>query len=68
MFPKLCNGLTFVGCGVRIKYGFVKVYAVGTYMDPIAMSAVKNQDNEAIEKALVSYTLCIVSSHNPATL
>jgi hypothetical protein len=52
-FPKLCNGLTFVGCGVRVKYGFVKVYAVGTYVDPIAMDAVKKQGTEAIKKALL---------------
>ena len=25
LFPRLCNGMTFVGCGVRVKYGFVKV-------------------------------------------
>ena len=25
LFPKLCNGMTFAGCGVRVKYGFVKV-------------------------------------------
>ena len=25
LFPGLCNGLRFVGCGVRVKYGFVKV-------------------------------------------
>ena len=25
MFPNLCNAMTFVGCGVRIKYGFIKV-------------------------------------------
>jgi len=25
LFPNLCNAMTFVGCGVRIKYGFVKV-------------------------------------------
>ncbi len=24
-FPQLCNGLSLVGCGVRIKWGFVKV-------------------------------------------
>lgn len=56
LFPQLCNGLTFVGCGVRVKYGFVKVYAVGTYMDPIAMSAVKKQGKDAIEKALLDPT------------
>ena len=25
LFPHLCNALQFVGCGVRVKYGFVKV-------------------------------------------
>jgi len=53
MFPGLCNGMSFTGCGVRIKYGFVKVYAVGTYMDPMAMSAVKKQGPAAIGKALL---------------
>jgi len=52
-FPKLCNAMQFVGCGVRIKYGFVKVYAVGTYVDPMAMAAVKKQGPQAIEKALL---------------
>jgi len=56
LFPQLCNGLTFVGCGVRVKYGFVKVYAVGTYMDPIAMAAIKKQGKDAIEKALLNPT------------
>lgn len=56
LFPNLCNGMTFVGCGVRVKYGFVKVYAVGTYMDPLAMSAVKTQGSAAIEKALLDPT------------
>jgi hypothetical protein len=54
LFPQLCNGLSLVGCGVRVKYGFVKVYAVGTYVDPIAMMAVKSQSREAIEKALLN--------------
>ena len=42
-FPKLCNGYQLVGQGVRIKYVFVKVYAVGTYMDPVAMMVSRNQ-------------------------
>jgi len=25
LFPAMCNAMTFVGCGVRVKYGFVKV-------------------------------------------
>jgi len=25
LFPRLCNGMTLVGCGVRVKWGFVKV-------------------------------------------
>jgi len=54
LFPHLCNAMTFVGCGMRVKYGFVKVYAVGTYMDPVAMSAVKTQGSKAIEKALLN--------------
>eukprot|EP00566_Odontella_aurita_P016718 CAMPEP_0113561282 /NCGR_PEP_ID=MMETSP0015_2-20120614/19892_1 /TAXON_ID=2838 /ORGANISM="Odontella" /LENGTH=258 /DNA_ID=CAMNT_0000463065 /DNA_START=214 /DNA_END=990 /DNA_ORIENTATION=+ /assembly_acc=CAM_ASM_000160 len=53
LFPRLCNGMTFVGCGVRVKFGFVKVYAVGTYMDPIAMSAIKKEGPEEINKALL---------------
>lgn len=54
LFPHLCNGMQFVGCGVRVKYGFVKVYAVGTYMDPIAMSAIKTQGSKAISQALLN--------------
>jgi hypothetical protein len=54
LFPQLCNGYTLVGCGVRVKYAFVKVYAVGTYVDPIAMMAVKSQSKEVIEKALLN--------------
>uniref|UniRef100_A0A7S2ED08 Chalcone isomerase domain-containing protein n=1 Tax=Trieres chinensis TaxID=1514140 RepID=A0A7S2ED08_TRICV len=53
LFPRLCNGMTFVGCGVRVKFGFVKIYAVGTYMDPIAMSAIKREGSDAIGKALL---------------
>ena len=53
LFPRLCNGMQFVGCGVRVKYGFVKVYAVGTYVDPIAMAAIKKEGAKAIEKALL---------------
>lgn len=54
LFPHLCNGMQFVGCGVRVKYGFIKVYAVGTYMDPIAMSAVKSRGPKAISEALLN--------------
>lgn len=25
LFPRLCNGMTLAGCGVRVKWGFVKV-------------------------------------------
>lgn len=28
LFPHLCNAMTFVGCGVRVKYGFVKVCGI----------------------------------------
>ena len=53
LFPRLCNGMQFVGCGVRVKWGFVKVYAVGTYVDPIAMAAIKKEGAKAIEKSLL---------------
>eukprot|EP00591_Stephanopyxis_turris_P012839 CAMPEP_0195516924 /NCGR_PEP_ID=MMETSP0794_2-20130614/9160_1 /TAXON_ID=515487 /ORGANISM="Stephanopyxis turris, Strain CCMP 815" /LENGTH=267 /DNA_ID=CAMNT_0040645641 /DNA_START=68 /DNA_END=871 /DNA_ORIENTATION=- len=68
LFPRLCNALTFVGCGVRVKWRFVKVYAVGTYVDPIAMNFVKNQSNAEIEKALLDpqypRTIRIVMARN----
>jgi hypothetical protein len=55
LFPQLCNGYYLVGTGVRVKYGFVKVYAVGTYMDPLAVSAVKHS-RAAIEQCLLDPT------------
>ena len=56
LFPALCNGYYFTGCGVRVKYGFVKVYALGTYLDPLAMSAVKKADPATIQQALCNPT------------
>jgi len=53
LFPSLCNGMNLVGVGVRIKYVFVKVYAVGTYLDPVAMMAVKTGSKADMEKALL---------------
>jgi hypothetical protein len=32
-FPSHARGLALVGTGTRIKYGFVKVYSVGLYVD-----------------------------------
>lgn len=54
LFPNMCNAMTLVGTGVRVKYYVAKVYAVGTYVDPIAMQAVKSQGREAIEQALLN--------------
>lgn len=54
LFPQLCNAMNLAGVGVRIKYIFVKVYAVGTYLDPVAMMAVKKGSNAEIEKALLN--------------
>lgn len=57
LFPQLCNGFYYVGCGVRVKYGLVKVYAVGTYVDPLAMSAVsKSNNSNTIQEALLNPT------------
>lgn len=55
LFPKLVNGFYFAGCGVRVKYMFVQVYAVASYFDPLAMSAVKTNP-AALEDALVNPT------------
>ena len=52
LFPPLCNGYYLAGTGVRVKWGLIKVYAVGTYIDPLAMSAIKTND-KAIEQALL---------------
>ena len=52
LFPPLCNGYYLAGTGVRVKWGLIKVYAVGTYIDPLAMSAVKTND-QAIAQALL---------------
>eukprot|EP00547_Thalassionema_nitzschioides_P007953 CAMPEP_0194201118 /NCGR_PEP_ID=MMETSP0156-20130528/1477_1 /TAXON_ID=33649 /ORGANISM="Thalassionema nitzschioides, Strain L26-B" /LENGTH=189 /DNA_ID=CAMNT_0038926233 /DNA_START=313 /DNA_END=882 /DNA_ORIENTATION=- len=50
LFPTLCNGFSLAGTGVRIKYGFVKVYAVGSYFDPANF---KGFSKDAVEKALL---------------
>jgi len=53
LFPRLCNGMTFVGCGVRVKWRVVKVYAVGTYVDPTAFRMTENDNDQAVSKALL---------------
>jgi len=55
-FPALCNGMSLAGVGVRVKYVFVNVYAVGAYFDPIAMMAVKKGSKPDMEGALVDPT------------
>lgn len=55
-FPALCNAMSLAGVGVRVKYVFVNVYAVGAYFDPVAMMAVKKGSSDDIEKALVDPT------------
>jgi len=68
LFPSLCNGMSLVGCGVRVKWGFVKVYAVGTYVDNLAMSMIKTQGESEIKKALLDpnypRTIRIVMNRN----
>jgi hypothetical protein len=57
LFPVLCNGYSLAGVGVRIKWGLIQVYAIGTYFDPLAMSAIKKSSNTAaIEQALLDPT------------
>jgi hypothetical protein len=54
LFDALCNGYTLVGTGVRVKYGLIKVYAVGTYIDSNAVATIKNDSAAAIEAALLN--------------
>jgi len=68
LFPKLCNGFSLAGMGVRYKWGFVQVYAVGSYFDPNTSVVLKGSSKEAIEKALLdpkySRTIRIVMARN----
>jgi hypothetical protein len=55
LFPNMVNGFYFCGAGVRIKYMVVKVYAVASYFDPLAMSAIaKSHHPTDIEEALLN--------------
>jgi len=55
-YPALCNGMSLAGVGVRVKYVFVNVYAVGAYFDPVAMMAIKKGTEAELEGALVDPT------------
>jgi hypothetical protein len=68
VFDALCNGYTLVGTGVRVKYGLIKVYAVGTYIDSSAVASIKHDSAAAIEAALLNVnvprTIRIVMNRN----
>jgi len=68
LFPKLCNGFSLAGMGVRYKYGFVQVYAVGSYFDSNASIALRGSSKDAIEKVLLDpmypRTIRIVMARN----
>jgi hypothetical protein len=53
-FPAMVDGLTFTGAGVRVKYGFVKVYAVGAYVDVAQVASLKGASDDDIASALCS--------------
>ena len=53
LFPRHLNGFILAGCGVRVKFGFIKGYAVGTYVDSIATGALNKVPND-INKALLN--------------
>jgi hypothetical protein len=59
VFPQECNGMNFLGCGVRIKWGLVKVYAVAAYMDTNSMKGlgIKGKSNDNILKTLMDPSL-----------
>ena len=56
LLSQLCNGMSIVGCGARVKYGFVKIYTVATYVDPVALQAIKHLSTEVIEESLLGPT------------
>jgi hypothetical protein len=68
LFPPMEGNFSFVGCGVRVKYGFVKVYAVGTYADATDMAKLKPLARADRIKALldpaVPRTIRIVMNRN----
>ena len=51
LFPRLCNGMTLAGCGVRVKWGFVKVRCWFDGFDSVRWARVTF--------GLWSYILCI---------
>ena len=47
-FPESCQGLPFFGAGVRVKYVFVKVYAVGLYAEPRHLGGLSGAGADAV--------------------
>jgi hypothetical protein len=48
----MVDGLLYVGSGVRVKYGFVKVYAVGAYVDKSDVADVIGKGVEEISEKI----------------
>jgi len=55
-FPRKLNSFIYAGAGVRIKLGFIKVYAVATYVEQnmAATDALKHASPNDINKALLN--------------
>lgn len=51
-FPAQVDGLPFAGAGVRVKYGFVKVYAVGTYANTAGIADMDAFMGPAVDKTI----------------
>lgn len=55
LYPRQLHGLVLIGCGVRMKFGFIKGYAVGTYIDNTTRDALKSTSavDDDIHKVLL---------------
>lgn len=63
-FPQLCNGFYLAGVGVRVKYLFVNVYAVATYMDPVSLNSVSDYESALLDPVHYPRTIRIVMHRN----
>jgi hypothetical protein len=51
LFPVKSDDFVLAGCGVRFKFGFIKGYALGTYVDPMRL---RNANRGEINRALLN--------------
>jgi len=55
----LCDGQPFCGAGVRVKYGFVKVYAVGIYSNGKSIEELLDQNTDITIRIVMNRGLSV---------